>query len=736
MRNFLSSAVDDEYANRSKAAVRRLIEMSKDAPAVGDLLKINYGDATVLIHDYAKNAVRGLPHGSFPHGSFLVATRLDLASQKPGVLLGGDGTEAIAEDEDACLVLLRIVGETSLPNAGDIDQYRFQAGMRTNNTPVTWDHQDKIDDWTLNMLRYGGYRCRVLGTLRMKLSEAGNYSLCFGADIVNFYSGRGMKVHKPVGNLLSAIVNYQRSVGDDDPLRKMRFRIGRVRLAASDIVVDDTHDNVEVKLTPADFIAHRTFYCGMSRGGKSNAMKVTAAAIYMLRGQDSERGRVGQLIFDPNGEYANLNPQDGGSIRNVWRRVPNVQYENEITTYGMHAHPNDPTRHIVKINFHGTDPRGRDAWTRREAVEAAMEQMLVGKTIIDDVISGAEEKYIKAFRDTTLEVPKQYDGRGDAVRYRRLVITYRAILHASGFVSPLNTPSIEGLFSQDLRNAMTRDTVQDADKQTMIANAAQVLGNARPSWDQLVEALKGLRLFITDQDSGYTQFNTQYQKNHDGCSWADENYKNILEIFKTPNGVRAFRHVAVQHDPRAARDYALDIVDDLRVGKLVIVDQSTGDPEMNTKAAERILWAIFRRQEDDFVTPRIGDDGRVTPPPPIMVYLEEAHNLLPAAGKADELKTVWARTAKEGSKYNIGMVLATQEPSSVMGAILKNTDNWFIAHVNNTDEARAISKFYDFADYADQIQQVNEVGFVRMRTLSNPYTVPVQIDLFRAPTED
>ena len=107
-----------------------------------------------------------------------------------------------------------------------------------------------------------------------------------------------------------------------------------------------------------------------------------------------------------------------------------------------------------------------------------------------------------------------------------------------------------------------------------------------------------------------------------------------------------------------------------------------------------------------------------------MIYVEEAHNLI---GKKAELTEIWPRIAKEGAKYGIALVYATQEPSSIHPNILANTENFFVTHLNNDAEIRTLSGFYDFADFAASLKRSQDVGFARIKTLSASFVTPTQI---------
>ncbi|MDR9402600.1 MAG: ATPase, partial [Halothece sp. Uz-M2-17] len=222
-------------------------------------------------------------------------------------------------------------------------------------------------------------------------------------------------------------------------------------------------------------------------------------------------------------------------------------------------------------------------------------------------------------------------------------------------------------------------------------------------------------------------------KQQKGCEWADEDLKALLVILTRRSrsggradcsGFRILNSVREQHTSTIQQPFDEDILDNLRKGKIVIVDLSLGNPDIQRMFSERICERIFNDSISRF-TKNLSNNF-------IQFYFEEAHNLFP---KKDDpnLSQIYNRLAKEGAKLNIGLIYATQEVSSISSNILKATQNWFISHLNNEDEIKELRKYYDFSDFTESLirfSQDTDKGFVRMKAYSNPFVIPVQIDRF------
>jgi len=680
---------------------QKLIQKSE---YVGELFSINYEDAKVQIHDNERQKVGGIPSLCF-----LIATRVN-----------PDIDDIDFRSEDSSFILLRVMDAAQLPNSSEAERIRVETAQRVSgDTKTHWDGDGIMDTKTRVYLGYAGIQCRIIGTFYLDESIVNNGNgglhLKFGSDISNFYPNRGLKVYKPNGNALKLMVNYT------DPSNLLEHierygsaesvKLGHIRYASTNRKFQEI-DDVPVHIYPADLLSQKSALFGMTRTGKSNTTKIIAKSVYELRyptKSEDKSLRIGQIVFDPNGEYANENAQDKDkndnpeALKNIWKINKDANKAEEVVTYGITEHPNDPDRILMLLNFYTN------------------ENLQIGKEIIDNLFADDNVIYMKNFQQVAFEAPDPGD-RSALTRHRRRVLAYRAVLARAGFDVPGNIrANTRNLFNRDLINAMQNSQSTNAPE---YQSAAQVFSNQNPNWGQLANAFETLDKFIRERQSGYQAFETAYVSRSSGSGdrWADEDLKKIIGIFQYANGTRKIGKAAAQHSADTGEDYAEDIYNHLVAGKLVIIDQSSGEPELNKSSATRIMTKIFRENQKQFIQGAIDI-------PEILVYIEEAHNILPAGSDLD-LSDIWVRTAKEGAKYRIGMVYATQEVSSIQRNILRNTANWFIAHLNNTDETKELCKYYDFADFEPSIRRAQDKGFLRVKTLSNPFVIPVQVDRF------
>lgn len=707
--NIEQALVAQQQSSRQVEAKRLFGDIVQRNQYVGDIYSINYETAKVVIHDNERQKVGGIPGLSF-----LIATRII-----------PDQADIEFSEEDSSVILLRVMDAAPLPNASEAERIRVETAERVSGeTSQHWDGEGAMDVRTRVHLGYAGVQCRIIGTFYLEddvKKPDSPLKLKFGSDISNYYPNRGLKVYKPNADALQTIVNYIDPVNLQDHIEKYgtreKVKLGCVRYASTNRKYQMV-DDVPVYIYPADLLAQKSALFGMTRTGKSNTTKIIAKSVYELRYPKTAADqslRVGQVIFDPNGEYANENVQDNNNaLKNIWKlnyrgdaeAGERAHKEQEMVTYGISARGDDPDRRLMLLNFYNEN------------------NLQIGKEIIDNLFTSEDPTYLKNFTQVTFEAPDEHD-RSAMVRHSRRVLAYRAVLYRAGFTVPSGViPRTAGLFNEKLISALQDYT---GDDEVAYHAAGLAFSNATPNWGQIADAFESLEKFIRGgQDTGYKDFENWYISQRPGASgdrWADEDFKKVLGIFQYPNGVRRIGKAATQHTASTNTDYAVDIYKDLVAGKLVIIDQSNGDPELNESSARRVMSYIFEQNKQSFTSGNTPSD--------IIVYLEEAHNLLPS-DKEKDYKDIWVRTAKEGAKLRIGMVYATQEVSSIQKNILKNTANWFIGHLNNTDETKELCKYYDFEDFEASIRRAQDRGFLRVKTLSNFFIVPVQVDRFDA----
>ncbi|WP_308537779.1 DUF87 domain-containing protein [uncultured Serratia sp.] len=645
---------------------------------VGRPFYLSYDLARLLVCDAWKAQVKGIPAGCF-------------------LLAFYDGEDGVEE-----AVLLRALSQTKLPTDNDIissmiEYYKDNLDISGRAGSLK---DGKLDEFTRYEFSFSGLECRVLGVFYR--TQKGNIE--FGADLENFYAANNYTVYKANGDVLEFIVNQR----DDGGLvgQDSEFKIGSVRYSSSRRH-QSQEKNVNVWVNPKDFLGKRSAMFGMTRTGKSNTVKkvieateeISRKALVLLDSASPETSEftpsgsptfpVGQIIFDVNGEYANANRQDSGTA------IYDL-YKEKVCRYSV-LEKNDFK--VMKVNFF------KDIESGFSLISSYFQEQSLGGD------------YVNNFIAVSFERPESTNLNGSEwTRYNRLIAAYKCCLYRAGFKAP-NGEKIKFTGTAEINGEILEGRILDPKQGLSLEEACTWFERV---WEQYDE-LKFFKDYI----------------NKKGYEWANDDLKSMmvfLTTYKLPgkkNQVSGYKKIRVKqlhnlHTTSMDESFEIEIPRLLQQGKIVIVDLSQGEPVVQRLFSEKICRSTFNISMDRFINN--------LPNNFIQFYFEEAHNLFPKKDDKD-LSQIYNRIAKEGAKLHLGMIYATQEVSSISSNILKNTQNWFIAHLNNIDETKELEKYYDFKDFTHSLvnfSATNDKGFVRMKTYTNPFIVPVQIDRFLA----
>jgi hypothetical protein len=509
--------------------------------------------------------------------------------------------------------------------------------------------------------------------------------LSFSGDVNNVVSAYRYKVYAPDVKLLDLIVN-----GMVKP--EHQFELGSLRTMECELATGNKGpvSIIPVRISMKDFKGCRTAMFGKTRLGKSNVVKLIAQGMLDATVKDQS---VGQLIFDVNGEYANDNPQDGNkSIRSA--------YENRCLVYALTERPNTPSKPL-RLNFY-------------EQPDSCIQ--ILASLLQQDNKSSI---YIRSFASVTLPSIESIASLADNEKTRpiRKIQLYWAILSKAGF-----TPDEKRLKGKLISaNARNFDPHFNNNLRTVAYNAVQ--GGAPPgspkSLDELVSEFEVIARFRREDPTHKALISSS------GKAMFDPEDGALLDFLEPASGagptvLAPYKHY---HSPNAS-DFITDILKELDTGRTVILDLGNATDEIRRYFSDMLSRAVFNHQEEKFVSNALGEHF-------VQLYFEEAHNLFPVDDK--DLTGVYARFAKEGAKFHIGMVYSTQSPSTINKDLLAQTENFFVAHLSSQDEAKALSRVQvAFAGAEQDILRAKTPGYMRMLTMSHRFVIPVQANRFEA----
>lgn len=519
-------------------------------------------------------------------------------------------------------------------------------------------------------------RCNVAGIFNRDLSSG---DLHYSADVDLIAPYLSFHVYSPDISIMNLLVNGMTKKGSRIDFGLLRFGEGQSYLS----------NKLPVYISMHDIRGKRTAMFGKTRMGKSNIVKLIVQGMLDVTTEDRN---VGQLIFDVNGEYANTNPQDGNL-------AIGINYADRCTIYFLSSRGNNDGGKLLRFNFY--------------------EQSDVAFQIMSELLPPevSQNEYVRTLLSCRLPALIRQPGESDIQMNRKLrkLMLYWALLDSVGVVAdPVRLGQLirkQGIvfpynpnFSHSLRMAAYH----------AICNSAPVNPPA---------TFKGMVVELNVMASFLKQYGNDPNLIRDGLPVFDGDEEIMINFLLPPVGTGPYvlRPCIEYHSP-IADDFINDTLKALRFGGTVIIDLGSANERIIRYFAKTLSEAVFRDQERKFVSNQL--DGKF-----VQIYFEEAHMIFPP--NSGQVIDVYSRFAKEGAKFNIGIVYSTQSPSTINHDLLAQTENYFIGHLSSEVETDKLASVqYAFRNMGSRIMSQRTPGLVHLLTNSHRYVIPVQANRY------
>lgn len=659
-------------------------EFIEDSDFVGGVFDMDYSACKVHTNDYIKrNECGGLPK----HSLLLAKMQGPLVEEEQSD--GGPGeedegaSEGIADTLYEHALLLRITGPTNLPIQDELTSARHRNIEEQLIEEMQGSAQGhELDALTQQELQKTAFEAEILGTFYYDDED----TFQFGSDAHTVFPSGEYMVFKPKEDVLSEIVSF---LAAEDIVEEDLIDIGEVRYSSTRLRAD-TQTSAPVRIDTNDLVGEKTAVLGMTGTGKSNSLKIIATAVHAT--QDD----VGQLIFDPSGEYT-PNDQDLVALSEI---------DDDIQVY---EYP---------LGSNLLDPENIDR-AQREARNQIVYKS--GGTPVPRHTDG----FVNA--DILNPYADDYDGGfAEEARDKRRLAAFQAVLIHAG-LEPNADWWVSFPAGKGVRPVVERETDIEFPKEDSDDDPDYTEGDIELAGVKVGELQRdGGEAFIYNPEA-LDEFWTAVAHNLADTDYDDDDpVSGILEmIYTRHSGTGYLSELSKFHDPSEEDALEDRIYDKLTDGDIVIVDMTKGEESVVSHILNQTVEGILEKS-----VVRFNDLDENEDMPRIQIFLEEAHRYFEKDRFENDNDDPYVRLAKEGRKYHLGLVYATQEVSTVDDRVLANTKNWVVTHLNSQNETSNLTDYYDFEVYSRTIRRVDDTGYARVRTRSNSFTVPTQIRRF------
>ncbi len=545
----------------------------------------------------------------------------------------------------------------------------------------------RVEDWELLPIPGGQgtenlLRCAILGSFNKDVQDE-QAPWGFTSQISLNMDAHAFKACAPSPLVLQGLVN-----GTLRPYGLLEF--GMLRYNEQ---IDWRKHAISTRIGMYDMVGKRSAMLGKTRLGKSNIVKLIAQGLLDYTQQTQN---VGQLLFDVSGEYSNTNPSHG--------EITLASHNKErCKSYFLTARQGNKDGHLLRFNFYQTPTQAL------EVMQELLPPQVVELPMVRSFLTCRLSDMLFGEHDTETSKHKQL----------RKVMLFWAVLDAAGFPYDAERTKV---WLMDLGfaapfNPSFSANLRQAAYQAIHNTPAAAVPSTMPALLYEINTVARFRQIYANDPNLMVQGRPLF----DSEEVILMNFLCGEEGGNNSQGPSQLRSCLPYHSP-IAEDFIHQILNSLNQGRTVIIDLSNAVERVVQFFAQKLCLAIFAEQEHKFNQNAL--KGRY-----VQIYFEEAHTIFPMQ---DTLMTnVYARFAKEGAKFHIGIAYATQSPSTINPDLLAQTENFFIGHLSSQKEVDCLCEMQvAFQGCENAIRFNRTPGLILMLTQSHRYVVPMQAHLY------